>query len=211
MADDLVKRLKNVRANYGSRLDPITTDAGENAISAAIDFIEAREADRDELVKYVIDLFGRDLAGTRTADEPMVINDAEGRNAIIDAFDKRPIPEPTFERKDGSTSPVRGGVVDRRESALGDYVRQTANKWYRREGAATQFGRRSDDRARWTAQPAPAGLFISRAVDPLTGHWFEKPAPQAQPVDGLSETDKIIIQRMIDRELDRRLSAMGVK
>lgn len=60
--------------------------------------------------------------------------------------------------------------------------------------------------------PAPLTTTDIQQTDHLPGdraRWTAQPSPTAEPT--LTEVDKVIIQRMIDRELDRRLASMEVK
>jgi hypothetical protein len=58
-----------------------------------------------------------------------------------------------WKRKDGTTTPERGGVVDRRKSPYG--YTDVVNDGQTKRTSLSPKGRRKDDRARWTVQETP--------------------------------------------------------
>jgi len=74
---------------------------------------------------------------------------------------------PTFTRADGTISPLRGTVEDRRKSAHGIGNQDDVRHMWRRgaEGEHVVYGRRSNDRARWTGEAAPVVDWREKDLD----------------------------------------------
>lgn len=179
-------------------------------IDRAITALEAREAERDavleEAAEAVYDAlcappkkqYSRPLCQEESVPAPVV-----ARNAVR-ALKSKPTTEErrTWTRDDGTTIPVRGDVEDRRKSAAGgDWDWPIPGR--RNSG---EYGRRSGDRARWTAKPAPqAGPTI---LDELYRGGRVEYGNDAKMYD-VYRVAESVSARLVD--IERRLSAMGGK
>lgn len=136
---DLVKRLEKARRVWGPETDE------NSAITEAITALSS-QATRDEV-----------LEEAAAACDALV---GRGFDPADCALDIRALKQQPWTREDGTTSPVRTGPDDRRKSADGSFDYDDCPLRRDRKGpGGIGYGRRSGDRARWTAQP--------RAVDYL--------------------------------------------
>lgn len=171
---DLVKWLEKARRVWGPETDE------NSAITEAITALSS-QATRDEV-----------LEEAAAACDALV---GRGFDPADCALDIRALKQQPWTREDGTTSPVRTGPDDRRKSADGSFDYDDCPLRRDRKGpGGIGYGRRSGDRARWTAQPRAVDYLDARDALPAPSSGKSRianvprtaqPAPQAGLVDSL--------------------------
>ena len=124
-------------------MDKLSISAIEGRVAIS-DYYRSEPARAD--ITYLLNRV-KDLEFQVSGNERAHVAEVRQLQTIITALKSAP-----FTRKDGTTSPVRGTVEDRRRVSRGASVRQEQPIFY---------GRRSNDRARWTGEAAPVVETVS--------------------------------------------------